>query len=55
MHILAYQFGGYFVPMVIILSIWGFIHTGGFLVANLHLTHDIREAARWCRMMDIEM
>jgi predicted MFS family arabinose efflux permease len=43
MHILAYQFGGYFVPMIIILSIWGFIHTGGFLVANLHLTHDIRE------------
>jgi predicted MFS family arabinose efflux permease len=45
MHILAYQFGGSFVPMVIILSIWGFIHTGGFLVANLHLTHDIREPA----------
>ncbi len=45
MHLLAYQFGGYFVPMVIILSIWGFIHTGGFLVANLHLTHDIREPA----------
>jgi predicted MFS family arabinose efflux permease len=45
MHILAYQFGGYFIPMVIILSIWGFIHTGGFLVANLHLTHDIREPA----------
>ena len=45
MHILAYQFGGYFVPMVIILSIWGFVHTGGFLVANLHLTHDIREPA----------
>ncbi|HEY6900704.1 MAG TPA: MFS transporter [Puia sp.] len=43
MHMLAYRFGGYFVPMVIILSIWGFIHTGGFLVANLHLTHDIRE------------
>ena len=45
MHILAYQFGGYFVPMVIILSVWGFIHTGGFLVANLYLTHDIREPA----------
>jgi predicted MFS family arabinose efflux permease len=45
MHILAYQFGGYFVPMIIILSIWGFIHTGGFLVANLHLTHDITEPA----------
>lgn len=37
-HILAFQFGGYFVPMVIILSVWGFIHTGGFLAANIHLT-----------------
>lgn len=37
-HMLAFQFGGYFVPMVIILSIWGFIHTGGFLAANIHLT-----------------
>ncbi len=45
MHLLAYQFGGYFIPMVIILSIWGFIHTGGFLVANLHLTHGIQEPA----------
>ena len=44
-NILAYLFGGYFVPMVIILSVWGFIHTGGFLVANLHLTHDIKEPA----------
>jgi predicted MFS family arabinose efflux permease len=37
-HILAFQFGGYFVPMVLILSVWGFIHTGGFLAANIHLT-----------------
>ena len=37
-HILAFQFGGYFIPMVIILSVWGFIHTGGFLAANIHLT-----------------
>lgn len=37
-HILAYQFGGYFVPMVVILSIWGFVHTGGFLVANIQVT-----------------
>ncbi|MDN5283898.1 MAG: transporter [Mucilaginibacter sp.] len=35
MHLLAYQFGGLFIPMVAILSIWGFVHTGGFLVANL--------------------
>lgn len=35
-HLLVYQFGGYFVPAVLILSLWGFIHTGGFLAANVH-------------------
>jgi predicted MFS family arabinose efflux permease len=44
-HILAYQFGGNFIPMVIILSVWGFIHTGGFLAANIQLTHGIQEPA----------
>jgi len=41
MHLLAYFFGGFFVPMVLILSVWGFIHTGGFLVANIFVTHDL--------------
>jgi predicted MFS family arabinose efflux permease len=40
-HVLAYQFGGFFIPMVGILSVWGFIHTGGFLVANVHVTYDL--------------
>jgi predicted MFS family arabinose efflux permease len=31
--------------MVIILSVWGFIHTGGFLAANIQLTHGIQEPA----------
>lgn len=43
MHLLAYKFGGYFVPMVIILSVWGFIHTGGFLIGNVMVTHDLKE------------
>ncbi|MBC8644086.1 MFS transporter [Flavobacterium lindanitolerans] len=43
-HLLAYQFGG-FVPMVIILSIWGFIHTGGFLAANIHIINGVPEQA----------
>src|ERR1700754_5235660 len=41
MHLLAYKFGGLFIPMVTILSVWGFVHTGGFLVANLHVIHGI--------------
>ena len=40
-HILAYTLGGFFVPMLVLLSFWGFIHTGGFLVTNLHVTHDV--------------
>ena len=40
-HVLAYNLGGFFIPMVVLLSIWGFIHTGGFLVVNLYVTHDV--------------
>jgi DHA1 family inner membrane transport protein len=42
MHVLAYSFGGFFIPMVTILSVWGFVHTGGFLVANLHVVNGLR-------------
>lgn len=40
-HLAAYQFGGYFIPMVIIISIWGFIHTGGFLVGNIQVINGL--------------
>jgi len=45
MHLLAYRLGGFFIPMVTILSVWGFIHTGGFLVANLHVIDGIHGSA----------
>jgi DHA1 family inner membrane transport protein len=45
MHALAYQFGGLFIPMVIILSVWGLVHTGGFLVANLLVIDGIHGTA----------
>ena len=35
-HLLVYQFGGFFVPAVLILSLWGFVHTGGFLAVNVN-------------------
>jgi predicted MFS family arabinose efflux permease len=40
-HLLAYQFGNFFIPMVFILSVWGFIHTGGFLVGNIHVINGL--------------
>lgn len=45
MHLLTYKFGGLFIPMVTILSVWGFVHTGGFLVANLHVIDGIHGKA----------
>ena len=43
-HLLAYAFGGLFVPMAIIVSIWGFIHTGGFLIGQTRSTSEAPEA-----------
>lgn len=40
-QILAYYFGGVFVAMVLILSLWGMIHTGGFLVPNIRTTQAV--------------
>lgn len=40
-QILAYMFGGLFVPMVILLSLWGAIHTGGFLIGNIRTTRSV--------------
>lgn len=43
-HLLAYSFGGLFIPMAIIISIWGFIHTGGFLIGQTRSTSEAPEA-----------
>lgn len=42
---LAYYFGDIFKPMVIILSFWGLIHTGGFLVPNIRTTQAVPHSA----------
>lgn len=44
-QILAYFFGGIFIPMVIILSFWGAIHTGGFLIGNIRTTRSVPHSA----------
>jgi predicted MFS family arabinose efflux permease len=43
-HILAYIFGGWFGPMAGILALWGFIHTGGFLIGQVRTTTEAPEA-----------
>ncbi|MCL8538052.1 MFS transporter [Chryseobacterium gallinarum] len=44
-QILAYYLGGIFIPMIIIVSLWGMIHTGGFLVSNIRTTQSIPHQA----------
>lgn len=43
-HVMAYLFGGLFVPMASIVGIWGFIHTGGFLIGQTRSTSEAPEA-----------
>jgi len=44
-QISAYYFGGLFIPMIIIISLWGMIHTGGFLVPNIRTTQSVPHSA----------
>lgn len=40
-EILAYFFGTWFIPMTVIIIIWGFVHTSGFLIGNTRGAHRI--------------
>ncbi|WP_118950451.1 MFS transporter [Taibaiella helva] len=44
-QLLAYTFGGFFIPMVFILSLWGAVHTGGFLIGNIRTTRSVPHSA----------
>jgi len=43
-HILAYTFGGSFFLMAGIISLWGFVHTAGFLIGQTRSTSEAPEA-----------
>lgn len=40
-EVLAYLFGTWFIPMTVIIIIWGFVHTSGFLIGNTRGAHGI--------------
>lgn len=40
-HLLIYSYGSYFVPMVWIITFWGLIHSGGFLISNINVTSSV--------------
>jgi len=43
-HVLAYVVGGWFGPMTVVLTFWGFIHTGGFLIGQVRTTAEAPDA-----------
>jgi MFS transporter, DHA1 family, inner membrane transport protein len=43
-HVLAYSFGGMFVPVTIIVALWGLIHTHGFMVSQTLISREAPEA-----------
>jgi DHA1 family inner membrane transport protein len=43
-HVLAYLFGGLFIPITIIVSVWGLIHTGGFMITQTRISAEAPEA-----------
>ncbi|QJB39129.1 MFS transporter [Chitinophaga oryzae] len=42
-HVLLYWLGGTLLPMVLLTSVWGLIHAGGFLISNIQVTSSAPE------------
>lgn len=43
-HLLLYWYGSYYIAMLLLVAIWGFIHTAGFLISNVNLTSSAPES-----------
>ncbi|UVI29702.1 MFS transporter [Paenibacillus spongiae] len=43
-YLFAYYLGSYFLPMVVIVFIWGAVHSGGLIVSQAWLTTETKEA-----------
>ncbi|TCO25276.1 putative MFS family arabinose efflux permease [Pedobacter psychrotolerans] len=37
-HVLLNIFGGAFIPVILLISFWGLVHSGGFLISNINIT-----------------
>ncbi|NLR66785.1 MFS transporter [Chitinophaga varians] len=44
-HLLLYWLGGSFMPMVLLVVIWGLVHAGGFLISNIQVTSSAPQAS----------
>ncbi|BBH24738.1 MFS transporter [Paenibacillus baekrokdamisoli] len=43
-YVFAYYWGSYFIPMIVIIFIWGIVHSGGLIVSQTWLTTESKEA-----------
>jgi len=43
-HVLLYVFGGAFIAVVVLISFWGLVHAGGFLISNINITSSTSDA-----------
>lgn len=43
-YLFVYYLGSYFIPMVIIIIIWGAVHSGGLIISQAWLTTEAKEA-----------
>jgi predicted MFS family arabinose efflux permease len=43
-YLFVYYLGSYFIPMIIIIIIWGAVHSGGLIVSQAWLTTEAKEA-----------
>ncbi|OAB25554.1 arabinose ABC transporter permease [Paenibacillus macquariensis subsp. defensor] len=43
-YLFVYYLGSYFIPMVVIILIWGAVHSGGLIVSQAWLTTEAKEA-----------
>ncbi|MEK4142200.1 MFS transporter [Paenibacillus odorifer] len=43
-YLFVYYLGSYFLPMVVIIIIWGAVHSGGLIVSQVWLTTEAKEA-----------
>ncbi|MFL9484523.1 MFS transporter [Chitinophagaceae bacterium LWZ2-11] len=43
-HVVIYFGAAYFIPMTLIVCLWGFINTGGFLISNVNVASQAPEA-----------
>jgi len=43
-HVLLYAFGGVFIAVVLLISFWGLVHAGGFLISNINITSSTSDA-----------